>query len=401
MKRNIFPFSAIVGQSQLKSALLLNAVSPGIGGVLIRGHKGTGKSTAARALARILPTVETVSGCPFRCPAHDSSVMCGSCLEKSGDNDSLDAVRTTMPLVELPLSATEDRVVGTLHVEHALKTGERRFDPGLLGAANGGILYVDEVNLLDDHLVDILLDAAASGVNVVEREGISFTHPARFMLVGTMNPEEGELRPQFLDRFGMSITVDSLTDGDMRREIVRRRIKFDQNPEKFRSMWDSAEQILSRQIRQARAALDGIDIPDEMIAMAVRLSQAVEAQGHRSEIAMLKTAAAIAALIEKPAVEKAHIAEAARLVLPHRITNVALATSESRRKKIEEALAGEIDKASAPESCSAEQGGEQESEVEEWDDVNTQVPGSWAANNMDMIFSYLEEKKKLYSTPMN
>lgn len=400
MKRIIFPFSALVGQTQMKSALLLNAVNPGIGGVLIRGHKGTGKSTAVRSLAQILPPVETVADCPYRCAVHDESMMCRNCRQKVGRKDSLSTEKRTMPLVELPLSATEDRVVGTLHVEHALKTGERRFDPGLLAAANGGILYVDEVNLLDDHLVDILLDAASSGINVVEREGISHTHPARFMLVGTMNPEEGELRPQFLDRFGLSISVESLTDRSARQEIARRRIRFDRNPRAFLDAWSDAEQILAQQITHARAGLDGVKVTDAMIDLAVRLSTAVEAQGHRAEIAILKTASAIAALVESPLIKKAHMAEAARMVLPHRMTHEALATSESRRRKIEDVLVQELEEDTSSESAAE---GQEEADAldEDWDEISTQVPGSWAASNMDMIFSFLEEKKKLFLTPMN
>ncbi|MEE4164697.1 MAG: ATP-binding protein, partial [Desulfocapsaceae bacterium] len=226
-KRHTYPFAALIGQEKMKSGLLLNAVDPSIGGVLVSGHKGTGKSTAVRALAEILPEIEVVQGCPYHCPPDDPEQMCDSCADSYHNGVKLVTEMRPMPLVELPLSATEDRVVGTLHIEQTLKTGTRNFEPGLLAAANRGILYVDEVNLLDDHLVDILLDAAASGTNVIEREGISFIHPARFMLVGTMNPEEGELRPQFLDRFGLSLRVNSVKDAGLRSLIVSRRIAFD------------------------------------------------------------------------------------------------------------------------------------------------------------------------------
>ncbi len=300
-----------------------------------------------------------------------------------------------MAMVELPLSATEDRVVGTLHVEHALKTGERRFDPGLLAAANGGILYVDEVNLLDDHLVDILLDAAASGVNVVEREGVSHVHPARFMLVGTMNPEEGELRPQFLDRFGLSLAVNSIADNGQRQEIVRRRIAFDTDPQGFKAQWAEAEEVVSRQIALARSAVNRIDAPDTVVDLAVRLSTAAEAQGHRAEIAILKTARALAAILEKSVIEKSHLAEAARLVLPHRMAHAAMSTAASRLQKIEDILAETLE-GKAPDS---DKTSETEDDVDDWDDISTQVPGSWAASNMDMVFSFLEEKKKRFLTP--
>ncbi len=398
MKRNLYPFSAIVGQEKMKTALLVNAVDPAIGGVLISGHKGTGKSTAVRALARILPQVQGVADCPYHCPVDDPARMCESCARRSAQGETLPGATHTMPVVELPLSATEDRVVGTLHVEAALKTGRRRFEPGLMAAANNGILYVDEVNLLDDHLVDILLDAAASGINIVEREGISHIHPARFILVGTMNPEEGDLRPQFLDRFGLSLTIRSITDIPMRREIARRRIAFDQDPEAYCRQWEPVDRIIARQIAQARGHLDALKVSNAMIDLAVRLSTAVEAQGHRAEIAIIKTAKAMAAFLEQPGVEKNHIAEAARLVLPHRIAQAALATPEILEQKLEEALRKEIDgqfivaRKSAPDAAS-----------DDWenDDISTEVPGSWAASNTDMIFSFLEDKKKLFLTPMN
>lgn len=396
MKRLIYPFSAIVGQEKMKTALLLNAVDPGIGGVLISGHKGTGKSTAVRALAQILPQIQAVQDCPYHCPCDDAAGMCDTCQAKVVKGESLPETQQIMPVVELPLSATEDRVVGTLHVEHALKTGKRRFDPGLMAAANRGILYVDEVNLLDDHLVDILLDAAASGVNIVEREGISHIHPAEFMLVGTMNPEEGDLRPQFLDRFGLNLTIRSLTDRTLRKAVAHRRIAFDRNPEAFLEQWALSESILSKQVVQARSALDGISIPDGMLDLAVRLSSEVAVQGHRSDIVILKTAKALAALLEKPEVEKAHIAEAARFALPHRITNVPLATPEILQKKLEEALSRVMNNQPAIHHPV-----EDEIDPEAWDEISTQTPGATAASNTDMFFSFLERKKKLYSTPMN
>lgn len=394
MKRHIYPFSAIVGQERMKTALLLNAADPGIGGVLIAGHKGTGKSTAARALAGILPKIEVVRGCPFHCPP-DEAFMCEDCLEKFPGGEAPQTESRTMPVVELPLNATEDRVVGTLHVEHALKTGARRFEPGLLAAANRGILYVDEVNLLDDHLVDILLDAAASGVNIVEREGISHSHPAKFILVGTMNPEEGDLRPQLLDRFGLSLSVKGLADIDSRREIVRSRVAFDKNPEAFSKEWSGSETALSDLIIRARSSLGEIKTPDAMVELAVRLSTEVGAHGHRSDIAIVKTAKALAALMEKTEVGKEHIAEAARFVLPHRITNAPLATPEILKEKLEEALSKVMDRKS-PENVS-----ETGDDTDSWDDICTQVPGATAASNTDMLFSFLKEKKKLFSTLTN
>ena len=396
MKRVTYPFAALVGQEQMKTALLLNAVDPGIGGVLIGGHKGTGKSTAVRALANILPSVEGVADCPFHCPPNDSTHMCAECLAKMQGNEPLATIRRAMPLIELPLSATEDRVVGTLHIERALQTGQRQFDPGLLAAANRGILYVDEVNLLDDHLVDLLLDTAASGINVVEREGLSYTHPARFMLVGTMNPEEGDLRPQLLDRFGLCLTVASLDDMQGRRAIVRRRMAFDQDPQAFVRQWSHADEVLSNQIMQARTRLAEVVVNEEMISLAVRLASEVKAQGHRAEIAILKTARALAAFMEEEQLARIHIAEAARYVLPHRMTTITLATSEQLHAKLEEALVRVLDDAPQLEPVVAPQEGNPD-----WDDIVTQVPGPTAATNNDLMFTFLREKKKLFLTPMN
>ena len=231
----IFPFTAIVGQDEMKTALVLNVIDPGIGGLLIMGEKGTAKSTAVRALAELLPEIEVVKDCPFNC--EPGGLLCTSCRERAERGEPFETVRRKMKVVELPLGVTEDRLVGALDIEHALKKGEKRFEPGLLAAANRNFLYVDEVNLLEDHIVDLLLDSAAMGVNTVEREGISFTHPARFILVGTMNPEEGELRPQLLDRFGLCVRVLSVRDKASRVEILRRRAAFDLDPDRFMKNW--------------------------------------------------------------------------------------------------------------------------------------------------------------------
>ena len=395
-KRYTYPFAALIGQEKMKSGLLLNAVDPSIGGILISGHKGTGKSTAVRALAEILPKIEVVKGCAYHCPVDDITLMCRSCAERYQNGEKLNAEMRSMPLVELPLSATEDRVVGTLHIEQTLKTGERNFEPGLLAAANRGILYVDEVNLLDDHLVDILLDGAASGINVVEREGISFAHPARFMLVGTMNPEEGELRPQFLDRFGLSMSVNSVNDPRLRAQIVSRRIDFDSDPESFVSKTSAEETILANQILTARDLVNSVSIPQGMIELAVQLSVEVQAQGHRADIAIIKTARSLAAFLENDEVHQEHVAEAARFVLLHRITNIPLATAGLLEEKLEEILAGILDKERPEKSDTSF-----EEAYEPWDEISEQVPGANAASNVDMLFSFLEEKKKLFSTQMS
>src|SRR5258707_6392015 len=226
-RRSVYPFTAIVGQERMKRALILNAVNPGIGGVLIRGERGTAKSTAARALAALLPEIEVVADCRFSCDPRRPDQYCDECRDREAGGEVLPVATRQTRIVELPVSATEDRVVGTLDIEKAIKQGERHFDPGVLAAANRGILYVDEVNLLDDHVVDLLLDSAAMGVNNVEREGISFQHPAQFVLVGTMNPEEGELRPQLLDRFGLSVDIRGIPDAEQRVEIIERRLAFE------------------------------------------------------------------------------------------------------------------------------------------------------------------------------
>ncbi|MFH1741999.1 MAG: ATP-binding protein [bacterium] len=391
MDRHLYPFTAIIGQEAMKTALLLNAVDPTIGGVLIRGHKGTGKSTAARALTGLLPEIEVVDGCPFHCPPDQPDGMHDECFKRFSNGEELPRSTRTMPMVELPLSATEDRVVGTLHIEHALRKGERRFEPGLLASANRGILYVDEVNLLDDHLVDVLLDAAASGVNIVEREGISYTHPARFMLIGTMNPEEGDLRPQFLDRFGLCVIVKGLEDVSDRKAIVRQRIAFERDPDGFLKEWSDSENTIAAQIVQARANLDAVYVPDEMLEAAVRLALQVEVQGHRAEIAIVKAARALAALVEKEEVDQADIVEASRFVLPHRMKRAPLDTPEALFDKIGEAVGKVFGEGRIAAKTEA---------VEDWGDETEQmqIPGSAAVGSI--LLSFLKKKlKKRCLTP--
>lgn len=315
----IFPFTAIVGQEDMKMALILNAVSPQIGGVLIRGERGTAKSTAARGLAALLPEIEVVADCPFSCDPHSPETLCDNCRARLEQGESLPIARRRIRFVDLPISATEDRVVGTLDIELAIQKGERHFEPGVLAAANRGLLYVDEVNLLDDHVVDLLLDSAAMGVNVVEREGISFSHPARFILVGTMNPEEGELRPQLLDRFSLCVEIRGILDPQARMEILERCLAFEQDPEAFRRKWQPEEEALSRRIERARKLLPQASYRREDLFTIAELSASLGVDGHRSDIVILKTALAHAAFSGRPRINEEDILTAARLALPHRL----------------------------------------------------------------------------------
>src|SRR5919205_1203591 len=313
--RVVFPFTAIVGQESIKLALLLNAISPAIGGVLIRGHKGTAKSTAVRALARLLPDIEVVAGCPFACALADDPANCPYCAAHPAARQPM-----TRPaaLVELPLGATEDRVVGTLDIERALKSGEKHFEPGLLAAAHRGLLYIDEVNLLSDHLVDILLDAAAMGVNYIEREGISVSHPAAFILVGTMNPEEGELRPQLLDRFGLAVDVQAERDVEARAEVVRRRIAFDRDPEGFVRQWAAAEQGERSRLSAARHLLPAVQLDEAMLRLITGICMDFDVDGMRADITIYRAAIALAAYEGRTQVMEDDVRRVARLVLPHR-----------------------------------------------------------------------------------
>ena len=316
-----FPFTAIVGQEDLKLALLLNAVNPTIGGVLIRGEKGTAKSTAVRALASLLPEMEVVAGCLYGCHPQGLDGLCDDCRNRKIADNGLPVVRRPVPVVTLPLGATEDRVLGTLDLEAALHEGRKRFEPGLLARAHRGILYIDEVNLLEDHLVDILLDVAATGVNLVERESVSFSHPARFLLVGTMNPEEGELRPQLLDRFGVCVEVKSIADPAARAAIVRQRLAFEADPKGFLAAHRKSEAALKQQLEQARALLPQVQVGEAEMALAVRLALALGTEGHRADLTTIRAACTLAALDGRTAISRQDVKRAAVLALRHRMAN--------------------------------------------------------------------------------
>lgn len=319
VRKPVYPFTAIVGQEAMKKSLLLNIISPSIGGVLIRGEKGTAKSTAVRALADLLPPREVVKGCTFGCLLTDEEHLCTDCQERRKKGESLQSEIVPMRVVELPLSATEDRVVGTLDIEHALKKGGKRFEPGILAHANGNILYVDEVNLLDDHLVDLLLDAAAMGVNFVEREGVSFSHPSRFVLVGTMNPEEGDIRPQLLDRFGLVVDVAGEQDLDLRKDVIKRRLAFDSDPEEFIELYSKQQYEMSSRIIKARERIHRIVPNEEILDAAVGIALHLGVDGHRADLTVVKAAVAEAAFEGNEAVVFDHVLEAAKLALPHRM----------------------------------------------------------------------------------
>ncbi len=314
-----YPFSAVVGQERMKLALLINAVDPGVGGVLIKGERGTGKSTVVRALAELLPEIEVSAGCRFSCDPADPRRLCEDCARALEEKGMLEVERRKVRLIELPLNATEDRLAGTIDLEAALREGRRDFQPGLLALANRAVLYIDEVNLLDDHLVDMLLDAAASGVNVVEREGVSFAHPSSFIMIGTMNPEEGELRPQLEDRFGLCVEVRGEFDGGLRAEIIRRRRAWDSDPVGFAETWKREEEEVRRRIEEARRALPLTEIPEAMIELITCIAVEFEVSGHRADLAMLHASLACAALEGKAAVEPEHVRMAAELALAHRL----------------------------------------------------------------------------------
>jgi magnesium chelatase subunit I len=311
-----FPFSAIVGQDEMKLAILVAAVDPSVGGVLIFGDRGTGKSTAVRALAALLPKMKTLVGCRYSCspdkPFCAGSELCEGARAKKG-------VQVPVPVVDLPLGATEDRVVGALDIERALTQGTKSFEPGLLARANRGFLYIDEVNLLEDHLVDLLIDVAASGENVVEREGLSVRHPARFVLVGSGNPEEGELRPQLLDRFGLAVDVRTPTDLLTRVDVIKRRDAFERDPAAFTAHWKKDEDKTRKRIVAARELLPDVTVPDAALHRAAQLCMALGTDGLRGELTLMRAARSLAALDGVRTVTDEHLKRIARPALRHRL----------------------------------------------------------------------------------
>ncbi len=336
--RPVFPFSAIVGQDEMKLALLLVAIDPTIGGVMVFGDRGTGKSTAVRALAGLLPTMRVVAGCRYGCDPHANGAGCDDCRSRVAQGETLRAVAASVPVVDLPLGATEDRLVGALDLEKALTTGEKAFEPGLLARAHRGFLYVDEVNLLEDHLVDLLLDAAATGENVVEREGVSVRHPARFVLVGSGNPEEGELRPQLLDRFGLAVDVRTPTVIATRIEVIKRRDAFDRDPTTFLAHWGKQDAKIRRALDKARGRVETLEVGDEVLERAATLCALLGTDGLRGELTLLRTSRAFAAYESDKTVTLEHLRRIAPMALRHRLRRNVLDDAGSTTR-VERAIA--------------------------------------------------------------
>jgi magnesium chelatase subunit I len=328
----VFPFTAIVGQEEMKLALLLNVIDPKIGGVMIMGDRGTGKSTTIRALADVLPEIEVVSGDPFNSHPSDPGLMSDWVKQQVEAGEAITTAKKKVPMIDLPLGATEDRVCGTIDIEKALSEGVKAFEPGLLAQANRGILYVDEVNLLDDHLVDVLLDSAASGWNTVEREGISIRHPARFVLVGSGNPEEGELRPQLLDRFGLHAEIRTVKDPTLRVEIVEQRSEFDQDPEAFLEKYRSQQEALQQKLIAAQERLKSVSIDHELKVNISQVCAELDVDGLRGDIVTNRTAKALAALEGRTEVTVDDIRRVIVMALRHRLRKDPLESIDSGYK---------------------------------------------------------------------
>ena len=328
-QRPVFPFTAIVGQEEMKLALILNVIDPKIGGVMIMGDRGTGKSTTVRALVDLLPEIQVVADDPFNSDPSDPELMSEEVRQKIRHDEELRVISTKISMVDLPLGATEDRVCGTIDIEKALTEGVKAFEPGLLAKANRGILYVDEVNLLDDHLVDVLLDSAASGWNTVEREGISISHPARFILIGSGNPEEGELRPQLLDRFGMHAQVGTVKDAELRVKIVEQRASFDQDPRAFRDSYKISQDNLSQQIKQARERLPNVKTDYDLRVNISKICAELNVDGLRGDIVTNRASKALAALGGRDQVTPKDILTVIPLCLRHRLRKDPLESIDS------------------------------------------------------------------------
>lgn len=339
--RTSYPFTALVGQEEMRLALLLNVIDSFIGGVIVMGHRGTGKSTAVRALADLLPPIAKVKGCVYGCDPKRQAELCDACATRLLSQSRLPVERGRVPVVDLPLGATEDRVCGTLDIERALVDGVKAFEPGLLARAHRGFLYIDEVNLLDDHLVDVLLDAAASGRNVVEREGISVHHPARFVLVGSGNPEEGELRPQLLDRFGLFTQIETINDLDARVEIIERRDTFERDAEAFLSAFDAAQKRLQRKLVRAQQTHARVRLEPNILRVIAELCVALKVDGHRGELTIARATRALAAFEARAAVTLDDVRRVAVMSLRHRLRKDPLEKMDSGLR-IEQALAAII-----------------------------------------------------------
>jgi Mg-chelatase subunit ChlI len=333
----LFPFSAIVGQDLLKKGLLVNAVDPTIGGILIRGEKGTGKTTAVRAFSAVLPSKETVVGCRFGCLR--GVVPCGECRLREASGELLAYEERPVEVVDLPLNASEDRVVGSLDLEAALREGSKKFEMGVLGKANGNLLYIDEVNLLDDHVVDVLLDVAVSGRNVVMREGVTYSHPSRFLLVGTMNPEEGELRPQLLDRFGLCVEVSGEKEIALRKQIVDRVLSFEREEPEFLAEWAQQDEALRERLVSARRTLPSVHVSDDVLHAVVEVVSELGVAGHRGDITILKSAKALAAIKGVEVPDEECLAEAFRMSLPHRLKEDPFEETSTGRRRLDVVLA--------------------------------------------------------------
>ena len=312
-----FPFSAIVGQEEMKLALLITSIDPSVGGVLVFGERGTGKSTAVRALANLLPKMKVVKDCRYGCDPDEKGDLCSECPKLRGSTTPRTCL-APVPVIDLPLGASEDRVVGALDLELALTRGEKAFEPGLLARANRGFLYIDEVNLLEDHLVDLLLDVAASGENIVEREGLSVRHPARFVLIGSGNPEEGELRPQLLDRFGLSVEVTTPSDVASRVEVIRRRDAYERDPQGFYARYKRKDGSLRKKLATGRERLGTVEVPDAALESAAGLCMRLGTDGLRGELTLIRAARAVAAFEGADAIDDDYLRRVAPLSLRHR-----------------------------------------------------------------------------------